>query len=625
MCGINGIINWGKTDQHRRSISAMNTALAHRGPDDDGVYYDKNVLLGHRRLSIIDLSKDGHQPFYSSDRRYVLVYNGELYNYKELKQELLDQYNFKTNTDTEVILASFIKWGRACLDKFNGMYAFAVWDTVDEILFVARDRLGIKPVYYWERESVLVFSSELRSLLASGMVPRKLNKDALSDYIQYQTVHAPDTIVKGVKMLMPGHFMVYKKVATEVIKYWDPVNKFDKDISKRTRLEIQNDIQLLLYRSVERRMLADVPFGAFLSGGIDSSIVVGLMSRVSSVPVKTFSVGFKENKFNESEYSSAVAKKFKTHHTPIELTAPDFMNELPNALDAMDHPGGDGPNTFVVSKVTKGAGVSMALSGLGGDELFGGYSIFKQSLAINKMHQLNLLPLALRKGVAALLRKIKSDISSEKIAEILSLKHISVDTTYPVYRKSLIDKQLMQLFFHQQISTKRVEEIVQNSFRDLPTEFPVMSKITLAETYTYLQNVLLRDTDQMSMANALEVRVPFLDYTLFEYMLSVPDHIKSGDSPKQLLVDSFSDMLPKEVFNRQKMGFVLPWQFWLKNELHELCVTHIELVEDMKLFAPGSVKALWEKFKKNDPSVAWSRVWHIIVLGYWMKKNSIDA
>ncbi len=471
MCGINGIIGIQNVVIAKEKIIAMNNRMSHRGPDDEGIFVDENIALGHRRLSIIDLSSAGHQPMQSFDGRYQIIYNGELYNYKELKFELQrvvagsnqQAYIFQTNTDTEVIIAAFARWGIDCVKRFNGMFAFAIWDNQNKELFIARDRLGIKPLYYLYVNEIFAFSSEIRSLLASNLISRKLDQNSLVDYLRYQTVHAPNTIVKGIKMLMPGHFISMKNNELRIKKYWD-INSFIKPAdAKASYNEICKNVNELLTKSVERRLIADVPFGAFLSGGIDSSAIVGLMSKVSTEKIKTFNISFDESEFSEAKYATLIAKKFNTDHHEIRLTPQDFLNDLPSALKAMDHPSGDGPNSYVVSKATKRAGITMALSGLGGDELFGGYDVFKRNLDLNKKAWLNGIPKIARSFGGEVLTTIKPSIASEKIAELLRKNKINFQSFYPITRQVLMDKQILNIINRNQLTKNRVAEIIEES------------------------------------------------------------------------------------------------------------------------------------------------------------------
>ena len=295
MCGITGVFGTRKIENPKQIIEGMNKALAHRGPNAEGIFLDDDVALGHKRLSIIDLSSGANQPMLSADQNIVLAFNGEIYNFKEVKA-LLPDYNFITNSDTEVVLAAFQKWGEACINQFNGMFAFAVWNKEQKQLTICRDRLGIKPLYYYLDEQKLVFASEIRSVLKSGLVPKKLNKNALFDFFSYQTVHAPETIVENVKMLMPGHVLKISEAEFEIKPYWQLTTHFQKKAQNQSREEIKTEVKDLLLKSVEQRLVSDVPFGAFLSGGIDSSALVGLISGELNKKIDTFSVSFNEEK-----------------------------------------------------------------------------------------------------------------------------------------------------------------------------------------------------------------------------------------------------------------------------------------------------------------------------------------
>lgn len=636
MCGINGIYGITDAAKAKSRVAQMCGAMAHRGPDDHGIFNDGSVTLGHRRLSIIDLSSAGHQPMTSEDGRYTIVYNGELYNYKSLKLDLSrsvrgqeqESWFFRTNTDTEVIIAAYARWGVECLHKFNGMYAFALWDNEKKELFIARDRLGIKPLYYYKDGNVVAFASEIRSLLASGIVPKKLNPEGLVDYLRYQTVHAPATIIKNVKMLLPGHYIMITASGLDIHRYWSLPSQCDSAIAEKDYKTVCRDVHSLLYNAVERRLVADVPFGAFLSGGIDSSAIVGLMSQVQADKVKTFSVVFDEKEFSESQYSQLVAKKFNTDHHEIHLKVSDFLSELPNALKAMDHPSGDGPNTYVVSKATKNAGITMALSGLGGDELFAGYDIFKRTLELENKKWVTSVPAFMRTIAGSMLKMRRPGVQSEKVAALLKKRSFDLSSTYPLSRQVLLDKQIVSLLSQDHLPVNRVEEIVLALEKDMQAgrrnALPLLSRVSAAEISTYMQNVLLRDTDQMSMAHALEVRVPFLDYTLVEYVMSVPDRYKYPVTPKKLLVDAMGDLLPSEIVARPKMGFTFPWKHWMKNELRGFCEEKINSLAMRGHFRKEGLLDLWRSFLNDDPRVTWSRIWMLVVLESWLTDNQIE-
>ncbi|MCB0429363.1 MAG: asparagine synthase (glutamine-hydrolyzing) [Flavobacteriales bacterium] len=594
--------------QEPDAIVRMTESISHRGPDHQGFFVEDGLQLGHRRLSILDLSAAGNQPMESACGRYVIIHNGEIYNFREVRQQLTD-HDFTTHTDTEVILAAYAKWGRACLEKFNGMFAFAIWDKQERVLFIARDRLGIKPLYYHADGNRLVFASEVRSLLASGQVPRKLSMASLAEYLRYQTVHAPSTLLQDVHMLMPGHCLMADRNGVRTEAWWTltyrPVSDSPEQVRKR--------VKELFYRAVERRLVSDVPFGAFLSGGIDSSAVVGAMSEVSTQPVSTFSVVFREEAYSEREFAAMVAKRFHAKHHEILLEAKDFLHALPDALGAMDHPSGDGPNTYVVSKVTRAAGITMALSGLGGDELFAGYPIFKRMHRLHQYRWLFGLPAPLKR---MLMLAGGKGIQQQKIRQILQLPAYDFDAIYALNRQVLLDRQIASLL---------ASEHPQNRLVRQEDSVPVLSQVSRAEITTYMQNVLLRDADQMSMAHALEVRVPFLDHELVEYVYSLGDDMKYPATPKKLLTDSLAGLLPDEIVNRPKMGFVLPWEVWMRNELKDFCRERIGLLQENTCWRPDALTGLWDDFLQGNPSVTWSRIWPLVALSDWIQKLDIDV
>ncbi len=629
MCGINGLVSTSLTDHEKvNMVKKMNARLAHRGPDHDGIWHEGEICLGHRRLSIIDLSAESNQPFYSNDSRYVIIYNGELYNYRELKLELQRQaqgssvppYLFKTSSDTEVVLAAFMRWGSDCLKRFNGMYAFAIYDKQNKTLFIGRDRLGVKPLYYHYGDEGFIFSSEIRPIIHSELKRFQLNTDVVAEYAMYQTVFAPNTIVKGIKMLMPGHYLELKDEKASIVQYYQ-VNNISSEAKNLNYQESCHKVNELLSLSVQRRLIADVPFGAFLSGGIDSSAIVGLMSKVSSEKIQTFNVNFDESEFSESKYAQLIAKKFNTQHHEIKLSPADFLKQLPEALNAMDHPSGDGPNTYIVSKATKNAGITMALSGIGGDELFAGYDVFKRMHSLQNKAWLNAVPGAARKIGGRIIRLKNKSVSGNKIEELLSQEKINFQSAYPLNRSLYTQRELKQL-----ITKASPFANIENIIKQIPQkQNHLLSAVSLAEIQTYMQNTLLRDTDQMSMAVALEVREPFLDYQLLEFVLGINDTQKFPHSPKKLLVDALGELLPSEIVNRPKMGFTLPWQKWMKKELKSFCEKNIIEFANLPFNSKTEILNLWNNFLNNHPQTSWSRVWHLVVLNHWLNENQLNA
>ncbi|NNC84411.1 MAG: asparagine synthase (glutamine-hydrolyzing) [Flavobacteriales bacterium] len=619
MCGINGVFGLEHISGPEIIMERMNQRTAHRGPDAAGIRLFDNVVLGHRRLAIIDLSSDADQPMNTPDGRYCLVFNGEIYNFQEIRSELVS-YDFRTDSDSEVLLAAYATWGPACLQKLNGMFSMAIWDDQEKTLFIARDRMGIKPLYYSFQDTSLVFSSEIKGLLASELVSPRLNHKVLDEYLAYQTVHDPNTLLEGVHMLPAGHYMMVNDSEHHVRQYWDCL---ESPLRKEFSGEVHTEIEKRLYDSVERRMISDVPIGAFLSGGIDSSIMVGIMSRMTETQISSFSVVFDEQEFSEAPYARMIADRFHTAHHEIELSPDDFLSLLPDSLQAMDHPSGDGPNTYVVSKVTKEAGLTVAISGLGGDELFAGYPHFLHAHNALSRPWIAQYPMVMRKLLASIVKQFKTGISGAKASRILTSLRMELEYIYPIMRESLLRDERQGLLN----STSKENPLAHklSNFSDRWKQLPILSQISIAELETYLRSVLLRDTDQMSMAHALEVRVPFLDHELVEYVLRVDDESKYPHSPKRLLLDSVPGLLPDEVIHRPKMGFTLPWEQWLKADLREFAQRMIDHLDERRIFRPNAVRDLWKRFLKGDARVTWARVWPLIVLENWIEIYGVET
>ena len=622
MCGINGIYNHLTLNNSREQVKKMNALSSHRGPDHSAIYIDQDVVLGHNRLSIIDPDNRSNQPFSSNDGKVVLSFNGEIYNFQELKTELKN-YKFITSSDTEVIVAAYQKWGVQFLSKLDGMFAIGLWDLKENKLILARDRMGVKPLYYFYNNKSLVFSSEIRSLMACNLVPKKLNQSALYDYLNYSTVHSPNTIIDGVQMLDSGSYLQIDENDFTFKKYWDICDTYRVNIDAD---HIHERIRTLFTNSVKKRLISDVPFGAFLSGGIDSSAVVAAAAKSSNRPIKTFCIAFNDQAFDESKYAKIIADMYQTDHHHITLTAKEFLDNLPSALQSMDHPSGDGPNSYIVSKAAKSAGVSMVLSGLGGDELFAGYDIFPKSLDLIEKKWLFSFPPEIRKFIGAFLMWIKPSISSNKIAEIITQKYLELIYFYPVYRKLFTEKDLANLI---QIKDKSVNEpfhvgLTNLSYGSNGHQLPFLSKVSFLEMNSYMQNTLLRDADQMSMAHSIEIRVPMLDQELNEFVYGVQDIYKLGASPKQLLVESLGDMLPKEIINRPKMGFLLPWENWMRKELIDFNFNALKNLKETSIFNNNEIDSIWNKFMKRDPRISWTKVWSLVVLGNWLEINKIE-
>ncbi|MBK9104744.1 MAG: asparagine synthase (glutamine-hydrolyzing) [Saprospiraceae bacterium] len=583
MCGIAGILNFSDSTRHTVAIQSMTDRIAHRGPDAEGIYVDERIALGHRRLAIIDLNESANQPMWDFSGRYVIVFNGEIYNYQDIKSRLRD-YPFKTQSDTEVILAAYATWGINCLEQMNGMFAFAIWDAVEEVLFIARDRVGKKPFYYALNRERFVFSSEVRSMLASGLIPRQLEDNYLTEYLMYQAAMNEHTMVKGISRLKAGYYAILHKGTLTELPYWEYSGVRPSADSYETA---KGKVKDLMLDAVRLRMVSDVPVGAFLSGGIDSSLVVASMAEQSSAPINTFTISFDEKQYDEAVYAQQVATIYKTNHHRILIQPEEFLYSMEDILASMDTPSGDGPNTFLVAKYTRQANIKVALTGLGGDELFAGYNKFMIYLRLMKYKWLLNFPAPIRQSLAKMFLASNPDHKFTKAANLADLDKWDLSTVYPVLRRAYSQSEINNL-----LTKPNRHDGVEGRLSEINAMIPWMgnlSKCTIGELETYTRDVLLRDTDQMSMAHALEVRVPFFDYRLIEYVLSLPDHIKYPHTPKQLLVEAMAPRLPKELSQRKKMGFTLPMEQWLKRELADMVQLKLNDLADRKEFNGAKV------------------------------------
>jgi asparagine synthase (glutamine-hydrolysing) len=513
------------------------------------------------------------------------------------------------------------------------MFAFAIWDARKQELFIARDRLGIKPLYYYAGDGKVIFASEVRAILATGLAPRQIDPTALNEYLAYQSIPSPRTLIKDIKALAPGSWMtVDASGVIEEYRYWDLLQNISDEAGAASRSAILNRTGELLREAVELHLVSDAPLGVFLSGGIDSSAVVALMSEMGYKP-RTFSVIFAESNYDESVYARQVATRFGSDHTEIRLTEGAMLDQLPDALAAMDQPTGDGVNTYVVSRAVKEAGVTVALSGLGGDEFFVGYpSFLRLEKALKYLRPLKRLPASARNVAARAIELAGGgSIRAAKAASMIGGDG-SLASMYPVVRQVLSASKRRSLLSGR---WKRLNDDWRDPYVDLLQKAyqnagsaELFAHISYAEGRTYMHDVLLRDTDQMSMAHALEVRVPLLDHKLVEYVMGTPDaHKRPNGAPKSLLVSSLDGMLPHDVVHRPKRGFTLPFADWMRGDLRNFCEErlHSRRIGSRGVFDAGEVKNLWRSFINGYRGVSWSRIWILVALEEWLEQNRVDC
>lgn len=618
MCGITGIIDVrSNKDDLTPKIHRMADAMAHRGPDASGFYVENGVALGHRRLSIIDLSECANQPLFDNTKRYCIVFNGEIYNFREVKAQL-GEFSFRTQGDSEVLLNAFIKWGPSCLEKINGMFSFIIWDTYEKELFFARDRLGIKPFFYYHDDHKFIFASEIRAITVQD-IKKELNEEAIIDYLFYQAVSAPLTIVKNVRQLLPGQYGLLKKNALQIEYYWKLGNYRPIKIPD-TYEEVKENVLDRLREAVSLQLVSDVPIGLFLSGGIDSSALLALVAEVSDQPVNTVSVTFGEKQYDESRYAEEISKKYRAKHNDVRISGKDLLDSIPQYLSHLDHPNADGANVYIVSEATKKQGITVALSGLGGDELFAGYHYFKswQTTAKYKSAWANLG--ILQSLISPVVQGVMPARIKAKVQDYLQLKDWKLEDIYPILRRVISPSEIKELT---KLDMNRPSEdgLLKNNLAELH-KFPLLSQFSIAELSGFTANIVLDCTDQMSMAHSLEVRVPFLDHTLVEYCLAIPDKFKQQRTgSKPLLVDALGDRLPASIYDRPKMGFTLPISVWLKTDLKDFGAERIKRFSQRSFVNEAAMLAYWDQFQKGSPKSYWFRLWNIIVLEDWLDRN----
>lgn len=605
--------------------------LSRRGPDGRGSFIDDFVGLGHRRLSIIDTSSQGSQPMADESGRYKIVFNGEIFNYRELKKQLVDKgVSFSSESDTEVLLKLYMHEGKSCLEKLVGFFAFAIYDKEDKSLFIARDRMGVKPLVVYQDEDKFIFSSELKSLMAFN-IPKEIDYESLYTYLQLNYIPAPSTIFKNVFKLEPGHYLVVKKKKVDRgIYYTIP---YDEKQVKRNPLnydEQKEELIKLLDESVRLRLISDVPLGAFLSGGIDSSVIASLASKHTD-KLNTFSIGYKDEAFfDETSYANLVAKKLNTNHTVFSLSNDDLFDNLFQTLDYLDEPFADSSAlaVYILSKRTS-QNVKVALSGDGADEMFAGYNkhmgefrIREGGFAVEMISALspfwNILP------------KSRNGFLGNKIRQFKRLsdgKKLSAAERYWKwcgYADEDSVKEMLSPKSKELLSGIEYDIRKKNVLKHF-TPAGNINEVLRTDMELVLANDMLFKVDMMSMANGLEVRTPFLDHRVVNFAFSLPVSSKiDAGMKKKLVQDAFRDILPPELYKRPKHGFEVPLLKWFRRELRSLInddLLNDRFISEQGIFDVEVIKKLKQKLFSRDPGDIHARIWALIVFQYWWKKN----
>jgi asparagine synthase (glutamine-hydrolysing) len=643
MCGICGAVGIEPAGKSEAVVRRMMAAMDHRGPDEEGILTASPVAVGMRRLSILDLP-GGSQPVWNESGTLAVVFNGEIYNFRELRRELeAAGHRFRTRSDTEVIVHAYEEWGRQCVERLNGMFAFAVVEMPQgrngrpACVFLARDRLGIKPLYYALIGGALLFASEVRALLASSCVPTRLSGKAIPAYLLFGSACEPLTLIENVVSLPPGHSIVVPVSApvrpSEPTPYWQP--KLANQSTMTTRIAGEKSfspvqrVRSLLEDAVATHLLADVPVGVFLSSGLDSTALAALASRVQS-GIHTFTVAFPDSEFSEAEQARRTASRLGTEHRELTLSDAEMVGRLDEAVAAFDQPSMDGINTYFVSWAARQTGLKVALSGLGSDELFGGYTSFRATSTTARIAALaHFSPRPIRAFSASSVRRASASASSPDRWRKASAAWLDPNLLpHPYF--------FTRLLFTPQavVSGLRGDSAALDSLpwwrrlSESVRQVKTMDRFTgvsWLELRSYLLNTLLRDTDAMSMRHSLEVRVPFLDSPLVEYVLSLPESAKRSSSrPKALLIAALGDLLPEEIVAQRKRTFTFPWEHWLRGALGQRVasgLTDWSPVLQQHLDG-GFAVDVWKDFLRGRTT--WSRPWSLYVLNEWVKRN-VDA
>ena len=593
----------------------MTAAQLHRGPDAGGCWQSERAVLGHRRLSILDLSEAGRQPMSNEDGSVHIVYNGEIYNYVDLRRDLLAAgHVFRCNSDTEVLLHGYEQWGiEGLLRKLRGMFAFGLYDHRAGLI-LARDRLGIKPLYYCRRGAgLLAFASEVKALASSAIAPAESDPQALPGFLLFGSVPSPLTTVKGVRSLPGGHYALASDGRMTIKRYWDlPAPPCDA-AGSGDRGDAPEEMRARLDRAVGSHLVSDVPLGVFLSGGVDSGAIVALASRARPSRLTTLTVSFGEMNFDEAHEARRVADRFHTDHHELTVTSAQFLHEIPRFLAAMDQPTNDGLNTWFVSKAARECGLTVALSGLGGDEVFWGYGHYRRAAdGAPALRTLAKLPAFARRalvGSAAVYGRVRGQ---EKWARLQALKTgVSAEAVYYGVRGFFAPEQVGRLLG---LTTTEINRVVEEAIAEVhppgANGFFRPAGLNYIEVKRYLHDQLLRDTDVFSMAHSIEVRVPFLDHEVVEYAAGLPDSMKlAAGTNKPVLVRAVADDAVAQAGARRKMGFTFPMDKWMKAQSGAL--------GDMARRAPGvdrkEAQRLWGAFEHGR--LHWSRAWAMVVLG----------
>ena len=623
MCGITGLylLNGGNIQTHKEQVSKSLRELENRGPDNSSLHFFDKVGFGHSRLKIIDISDNANQPFFDVSNRYSIIFNGEIYNYKEIRKNL-SNYSFKTNSDTEVLLYALIHYGLDCLKMLNGFFSFAFYDTKYDVMYIARDRLGIKPLYYQKSDERLCFSSEFKSLIHYG-INFKIDKNSLWQYLQFNYTPAPNTVIQSVNKLMPGHYIRIERGVVKFGCYFNLTEKKSK-INTIDSKSVRKNVKHLVRGAVKKRLVSDVPLGTFLSGGIDSSIITSIASEYKS-DLKTFSIGFRDDTyFNETKYAEMIAKKLKTDHYSIMMSKNDLINSMYSILEYIDEPFSDSSSIplFHLCKMA-GKHIKVALSGDGADELFSGYEKHRAEYLIQNLgfFKMTLLKLGYFSNFFPKSRDNELNNFFRKINKLWFGSKLSVQERYWNWASFNIQSDARSLIlerFNEHDYRLRKSKLLKN----LGNSF---NSLLITDQILVLINDMLTKVDLMSMANGLEVRVPFLDHKLVNYVNSIDSDYKiSSKYRKIILKEVFSNYLPNDINNRPKHGFEVPLRSLLLKEFKSEVDYYLskDRIKSQSIFDYERINEMLLRLKSKNSVDSAYHVWNMVVFQKWYEKYS---
>ncbi len=616
MCGIAGCSYKLIQDNPEKYLGRMNEVMHHRGPDDGGVYFDDEMALCHRRLSIIDLTTKGHQPMKSFDNLQTIAFNGEIYNFLQLREDLEERgYRFSTKTDTEVLLNSYKESGVESLKSLRGMFAFAIWDKADKSLFIARDRIGKKPLYYYYDGKNIAFASEIKSLLEIPNVRKEIDPTAIIDYLKYLYIPHPKSIYKNIFKLEPGHYLIFKEGKITIFPYWDV--QFSSPINTSVN-EIADELLAVIDESVQARLISDVPLGAFLSAGIDSSAIVALMAKKKQQAVKTCTIGFEDNKFNEAVFAREFSSKFKTDHYEYYLKENHVAGLIKKLLWHFDEPFADSSMvpTYHVSNMAR-KNVTVAISGDGGDESFGGYAKYVTDLIENRVR--NIVPSFLLKLLTSTFEDSDSGVRKKIHSLASSAARTPAEGIY-ITNTFFPDDLLASVLSDKIKRETNTYDPFYHTHRYYANSDGIdhLSRVLYTDLKSYLPGDILVKVDRMSMANSLEVRSPFLDHKVIEYAARIPSTLKiKGKEKKHILKKSFERILPNELLNRKKHGFEVSLNQWFRTDLNAMAFDALFQREYMhEFFNIEQIKKIWEKHQEEKANFG-TILWSLLVFSLW--------